>query len=95
MDQNELLMQLMGGAHEGVHAGRSATLQLEDPQAVDWGSLAQRFQLTPGEIQELQIPQPEGGPTLAERLARLKPQLRLGDINMELSGRGVRGRMEF
>ena len=90
MDPQELLMQIMG-QHETAQSG----INLNDPSAVNWDALVGQLQLTPEELQELQIPEVRGGPSLAERLQRLRPDVDIGRLNLELSGQGVRGRLEF
>ena len=86
----------------GVNTGRQygpgpedAPIDFNDPSQIDWGALAQRFQLTPEEVRQLQLAPPAGGPTLAERLQALRPQMQIGPLNLSTDGRRVQGSVKF
>jgi hypothetical protein len=91
-DQTALLMQLM---HNGTPPDQQGP-DLSDPSKVDWGALARQYQLTPGEVQQLQVPAPaSGGSSLAQRLQALRPQARIGGLQLGTDGRKVTGRLPF
>lgn len=64
--QADPLMDIYG-VHTGQTAGPDRPISLEDP-TVDWSQVAPMFQLTPEEIQELQVPTPQNGLGLRQRL---------------------------
>lgn len=96
-DPTELVMRMMQ-MQEAQHTppeGALSGANLQDPMAIDWNRLRSTLQLSDDEIRQLQTPAPEGGPTLQERLQALRPGVDLGQLNLELTGRGVQGRMQF
>ena len=94
MDPQALLTQIYT-RNRGEPEGPPVPLNLEDPTQVDWGRLTRELQLTPEEVQELQIPAPEGGPTLAERVQRLRPQANIGALNLSIEDEKLQGRVRF
>lgn len=86
----------------GVNTGRQygpgpqdAPMNLNDPTQIDWGALAQRFQLTQEEVRQLQLAPPSSGPSLAQRLQALRPNVNLGPLNLSTDGRRIQGSMKF
>ena len=100
MNEQELLMQVMGSAQAPGQAppGRGPAsmggINLADPAAIDWGTLAREYQLTPEQVQMLQIPAPAEGPSLGERLERMRT-LNTGGMEFKLEDNGITGSMRF
>lgn len=100
MNEQDLLMQVMGSAQAPGQAppGRGPTsaggINLNDPAAIDWGVLAREYQLTPEQVQILQIPAPAEGPSLGERLERMRT-LNAGGFELKLEDNGISGTMPF
>lgn len=99
MDPQALLMQMMG--HEQAHPTPNQPLGgISLSEGVDWEGLARRFELSPDEIQviasqPLDVQAPEAGPSLVERLERLRPGVRSEDVEVFLTGRGVEGTIRW
>lgn len=69
-------------------------VNLQDPE-IDWESVAQMFQLSPEEVQQLQVQPPAEGRSLADRIRALRPQTNIGNLELMLDGDKLKGRMEF
>lgn len=82
--------------HEASQSG-PIDVQLTDPDRIDF--LQRTFNLSPEEAQELAVDRPDGGPSLSERLERLRPGISLGPLELELDGSlkepRIEGRMRF
>lgn len=94
MNEHQMLMQLLGMQHENAHGGGGG-VSFEDPAAVDFGALFPSLKLTPEEIQTLQVRAPGEGPSLRQRLERLRPGLSLPGGEINLTGEGVEGRFTW
>lgn len=93
MDPQGMLMNIMG-MQEGQHAQQP--ISFEDPmEMLDWGEIAREFQLSPEEVQQIRIRPPGQGPSLVQRLQALRPQMQIGDMEIQLEDNGISGRMEF
>lgn len=89
-EKQAMLMQVMG-AHESPPGPVQGNFQ--DPEAALLGVFQQRFNLSPEEVQQLQVPAPEEGLTLRQRLERLRPNT--GGIEWGVDGEQITGRVEF
>lgn len=100
MNEQDLLMQVMasgqapGQAPSGRGPSSAGGIDLSDPSSIDWGSLAQEYQLSPEQVQILQIPQPADGPSLSDRLERMRT-LNTGGWELKLEDNGITGSMRF
>lgn len=94
MNEEDTMMNLMG-VRRGPMQGPPQPLNLDDPANIDWGALASQYQLSPEEVQMLQIPGPEQGPSLADRLQALRPQMNMGGMNIRLEDNGISGKLRF
>ena len=97
MNEQELLMQVMGSMQAPGQApppNRVGGINLDDPANIDWGALAQEYELTPEQVQMLQIPAPAEGPSLGDRLERMRT-LNAGGMELKLEDNGISGTMRF
>ena len=94
MNEQQMLMQLLGMQHEGAHGGGGG-VSFEDPTGVDFGALFPGLQLSPEEVQTLQVRAPDEGPSLRQRLEALRPGLRLPGGEVNLTGEGIEGRITW
>lgn len=97
MDEEDLLMQLMG-AHEQTGEPPAQT-SFEDTEAVDWDWLKTTFGLSDEEMVQLQMQPFDEGPSLEDRLEQLRPNMNLGPFELSLDGSikepRIEGRMRF
>lgn len=73
----------------------TSAISLDDPANIDWNALMANLQLTPEEVQMLQVPEPGEGRSLADRLQALRPQMNLGGMNIQLEDNGISGSLRF
>lgn len=93
MDPQGMLMNIMG-MQESQHAQQPVSF--EDPmEMLNWDEIAREFQLSPEEVQQIRIRPPGQGPSLVQRLQALRPQMQIGDMEIQLEDNGISGRMEF
>lgn len=93
------LMALMGADQIGARAtgevqGPPDPVSFEDPEQ-RLEVLREAFDLTDEEVMELAVPAGPEGPSLADRLRRLRPNANLGDLELGFDGNQVTGRIEF
>ena len=93
----EPIMDLMGVPQAAPAAPATAAkgVGFNPSQEIDWDGLTSMFQLSPEEVQTLQIPRPEEGMSLGQRLQRLRPRANIGDLEIQLEDNGISGRMAF
>jgi hypothetical protein len=70
-------------------------IDLTDPSSIDWNALTRTYNLSPGEVQQLQVPSVPSGPNIQQRLESLRPGLNLGPLRLSTDGHKVTGRMRF
>ena len=80
---NGTLAELMG-MQEAAHGPQQVSF--DDPEQVLLWRLTQQFQLSPEEIQELQLAAPDPGMTLRQRVERLRPRTNMGGIEWGVDG---------
>ena len=95
-DQPTPLDQMLNiyAVNTGKQYGPQAPIGLDDPT-----QLIERYRsalnLTPAEVQQLSVPQAQGGPSLQDRIQALRPNVNLGRLNLSTDGHRVQGRMRF
>jgi hypothetical protein len=85
------LAEIYGIMRPGQVEGPEAGIDFSDPSRVDWGRLAREFELSPQEVQELQIPDQTGTP-LAERFRRMVTR---GGVEWGVDGNQVTGKVRY
>ena len=94
-EQQAMLMQVMG-AHEGPGP---VNANFADPEQALLGTFQRRFNLSPEEVQQIQVQGPGEGLTLRQRLERLRPDLNVGGMELSVDGSieepRIEGRMRF
>ena len=95
-DQQNPVDQMMSiyGVNRHQQYGPSQ-IDLNDPAAIDWSTVANQYQLSPEEVQQLQVPGVAQGPSIQQRLQQLRPQMQIGPLQLSTDGHRVRGRMQF
>lgn len=69
--------------HEASQSG-PASVDMTDPERLEF--FQRTFNLSPEEAAELAVPSPEGGPSLADRLERLRPGANIGGWELTVDG---------
>lgn len=95
-----MMMALMGGDQIGARntgevQGPERPVDFDDPDEDPFALLAQEFNLSPEEVEQLRVPTVPGGPSLADRLRSLRPNMSVGNMELGVEGNRVTGRMEF
>lgn len=80
--------------NRGRPEGPERPVNMHDPAAIDWASLAQTYSLTPEEVEQLRVA-PVEGPSLQERIQALRPNIDLGPVQLGTSGRKVTATIPF
>ena len=96
-DEQDLMMQVMGAPRAG--GANTPTANFADPEQALLGTFQRRFNLSPEEVQQIQVQGPGEGLTLRQRLERLRPDLNIGGMELSVDGSieepRIEGRMRF